>query len=231
MIIVTKQRVFVMVTISHIVQKLVDDKIFIQEPMSKGIVSYGPLAEQLKPEIEKELGKKVKTHAIVMALRRYTDAIKEKHKEVNFDYSSEIILKTDVCDIALLRSSSLLKKLKSLYDVVDFEKGDILNIIHGGHEVSVVTNDRYREKLLYILKGEKILNLEKNLVCLTLTYSKNYLYTPGVIYNVVRNLAWENINIFEIVSTNTELTFILHKKDAVKGYSVLEKLVEKNKVG
>jgi len=50
---------------------------------------------------------------------------------------------------------------------------------------------------------------------------------PGVIYNVVRNLAWENINIFEIVSTNTELTFILHKKDAVKGYSVLEKLVEK----
>ncbi|MDH7517942.1 MAG: hypothetical protein QHH19_06330 [Candidatus Thermoplasmatota archaeon] len=110
---------------------------------------------------------------------------------------------------------------------MDFEKGDILNIIHGGHEVSVVTNERYREKLLSLLKGEKILNLETNLVCLTLTYSKNYLYTPGVIYNVVRNLAWENINIFEIVSTNTELTFILHKKDAVKGYKVLEKLVER----
>jgi len=219
-----------MVTISNLVQKLVDDKIFIQEPMSKGIVSYGSLAEQLKPEIEDELGKKVKTHAIVMALRRYTDTIKEKHKEVNFDYSSEIILKTDICDIALLRSSSLLKKLKSLYDVVDFEKGDILNIIHGSHEVSVVTNDRYRKKLLALLKGEKILNLEKNLVCLTLTYSKNYLYTPGVIYNVVRNLAWENINIFEIVSTNTELTFILHKKDAVKGYKVLEILVEKNDI-
>jgi len=216
-----------MVTISHIVQKLVNDRIFIQEPMSKGILSYGSLAEQLKPEVEEELGKKVKTHAIVMALRRYAETLKQEHKEISFDYSSEIILKTDICDIALLRSSSLLKKLKSLYDVVDFEKGDILNIIHGRHEVCVVTNERYMGKLLSLMKDERILNEEKDLVSLTLTFSKDFLHTPGVIFNVIRNIAWENINIFEIVSTNTELTFVLNKKDAIKGYKVLEKLVEK----
>jgi len=217
-----------MVTISHVVQKIINDKIFLQEPMSRGLVAYGSLAEQLKPEIEEELGMKVKTHAIVMALRRHAESLKAKHKEITFDYSSEIILKTDMCDISVLRSPSLLNKLKRVYDVVDFEKGDILNIIHGRHEVSVVTNERYREKLLNLLTGEKILNIEKNLVSLTLTYSKDFLYTPGVIFNVVRNIAWENINIFEIVSTNTELTFILHKRDAVKGYKVLEKLVEEN---
>ena len=216
-----------MVTISHIVQKLVNEKIFIQEPISKGIVSYSSLAQHLKPDIEKELGKKVKSHAIVMALRRYADTLKKEHKDITFNYSSEIILKTDMCDIALLRSSTLLKKLKSFYDVVDFEKGDILNIIHGRHEVCVVTNERYRKKLLSLMKEEKILNVENNLVSLTLTYSKEFLHTPGVIFNIVRNIAWENINIFEIVSTNTELTLILHKTDAVKGYKVLEKLVEK----
>jgi aspartokinase len=114
-----------------------------------------------------------------------------------------------------------------LYDIVDFQKGDFLNIIHGRHEVSVVTNERYSDKLLNLLTGEKILNIEKNLVSLTLTFSKDFLYTPGVIYNIVRNIAWENINIYEVVSTNTELTFILNKKDAVKGYKVLEKLVVK----
>ena len=216
-----------MVTISHIVEKLINDRVFIQEPISKGIVSHGSLAKQLKPEIEEELGKEVKIHAIVMAIRRYADSLKEKYTEIVFDYSSEIILKTDISDIAVLRSPSLLNKLKRLYDIVDFEKGDILNIIHGRHEVSVVTNERYRDKLLNILKGEKVLNFENNLVSLTLTFSKDFLHTPGVIFNVVRNIAWENINIFEIVSTNTELTFILNKKDAVKGYKVLEKLVEK----
>ena len=44
-----------MVTISHIVNKLVDEKIYLQEAIAKGIASYGSVAKQLKPEIEKEL--------------------------------------------------------------------------------------------------------------------------------------------------------------------------------
>lgn len=217
-----------MVTISHVVQKLIDNRVFIQEPISKGIVSYGSLAEQLKPEIEQELGKEVKKHAIVMALRRYAESLKEKHEKITFDYSSEIIMKTEICDIAVLRSPSLLDSLKQLYDIVDFEKGDILNVIHGRYEVSIVTNERYRKKSLDLLKKEKILNVEKNLVCLTLTFSEDFLYTPGVIFNVLRNIAWENINIYECVSTNTELTLIIHKQDAVEAYKGLETLIEED---
>jgi aspartokinase len=217
-----------MVTVSHVAQKLVRDRVFVLEAMSRGIVSFGSLAEQLKPDIEKELGKKVKHHAIVMALRRYAESLKEKSK-VTFDYTSEIILKTDICDIAVRRSPTLLDKLKQLYDTVDFETGDILNVVHGRYEVTIVTNERYREKALKFLKGEKILNVETGLVSLTLTLSKDFLYTPGVIFNIVRNLAWDNINIFEIVSTNTELTFILNKEDAVRGYEVLERVVGKGR--
>ena len=216
-----------MVTISHVVQKLVNDRVFIQEAMSRGIIAHGSLAEQLKPEIEEELGKEVKHHAIVMALRRYTETLKERHKKISFDYTSEIIMKTDICDVAVYRSPALLNKIKKIYDIVDFEKGDILNVIHGRYEVSIVTNERYRERTLGFLKDEKVLNVEKDLVSLTLTYSKEFLHTPGVVFNVVRNIAWENINIFEIVSTNTELTFILHKKDAVNGYKALEKIVKR----
>ena len=216
-----------MVTISHVVQKLVNDKVFIQEPMSRGIVSYGSLAKQLKPEVEKELGKEVKTHAVVMALHRYADTLQQGHKKILFNYSSEIIMKTDMCDISVLRSPTLLNKLKKLYNIVNFETGDILNVIHGRYEVSIVTNERYKKKLLEFLKGEKILNVEDNLVSLTLTFTKDFLYTPGVLFNIIRNISWDNINIFEIVSTFTELTFIIHKKDAMKGYNALAKIVEK----
>ena len=216
-----------MVTISHVVQKLVNDKVFIQEPMSRGIVSYGSLAEQLKPEIEKELGKEVKTHAIVMALYRYAETLQQTHKKIFFNYSSEIIMKTDMCDISVIRSSTLLNKIVKLYNIVKFETGDILNVVHGRYEVSIVTNERYKKKLLEFLKGEKILNVEDNLVSLTLTFTKDFLYTPGVLFNIIRNIAWDDINIFEIVSTYTELTFIIHKKDAMKGYNALEKIAEK----
>lgn len=215
-----------MVTISHVVQKLVDKRIFIQESMSKNIISYASLAKQLQPEIEDELEKTVKRHAIEMALRRYAEQLHQKHKAILFDYSSDIIMKTQICDISVQRSHAFLKKLKNLYDVVALEKGDILNIIQGSNEVSIVTNERYKQKFLDILKNENVVNVEDELVSLTMTFSKEFLYTPGVIFNIIRNIAWENINIFEIISTNTELTFIIHKSNAVKGYKALEKLIQ-----
>lgn len=215
-----------MVTISHVVQKLVDEKVYIQESMDKDIISYASLAKQLQPEIEEELGKKVKKHAIEMALRRYKEQLKQKHKTVTFDYSSDIIMKTKICDFAVIRSPTLLMKLRQLYDIVDFERGDILNIIQGNSEVSIVTNERYKKNLLEILKGEKILIQEEDLISLTMSFSKDFFYTPGIIFNIIRNVAWENINIYEIVSTNTELTFIIHKNDAMKGYRALEKLIQ-----
>jgi len=109
--------------------------------------------------------------------------------------------------------------------VVNFENGDTLNIIYGRWEVSIIANERYREKMFELFKTEKVLNVKKELLSLTLTFSQEYFYTPGVMFKILRNFSWENINIFEIISTDTELTFIVDKDDAIKAYSVLEKLV------
>ena len=65
-----------MVTISHIVIKLVDERIYLHEAISKRIASFGSVAKRLKPDIEKELGREVEHTAIVTALRRYSDKIK-----------------------------------------------------------------------------------------------------------------------------------------------------------
>ena len=120
------------------------------------------------------------------------------------------------------------KKLNSTHKLVNFERGDTLNFIIGNNEVSIIINEKYGEKLKTFLKGEKILNKENGLVALTIVFtSKDFMNTPGVIFTVMRKLAWDHINIFEIVSTMTELTFILSKKDSMKAYNVLYELVNK----
>jgi len=88
------------------------------------------------------------------------------------------------------------------------------------------TADEYLEKLAKFLSGEKILKKENGLVALTIIFTADdFLHTPGIIFNAVRKLAWDNINIYEIVSTMTELTFILHKKDSMKAYEALQEMV------
>ena len=64
-----------MVTVSHIVKKIVSEQAFVEEGLANGIISVGNLAEQIQPKIERELNKKIKIPAIVMALRRYSDKI------------------------------------------------------------------------------------------------------------------------------------------------------------
>ena len=218
-----------MVTSSHLVKKYVSENPFLLEAMSKDLISHGNLAEQLKPDIEQELGKKVKESAIVMALRRYAEELQGFDKKIKkFSFRGEIIMRTNIIDFNIIKSNNLLNKIKNLYSLVNFEKGDTLNIILGSNEVSIVTNEKYKDKFSNFLKGEKILNKEFDLVALTIVFEgKNFLTTPGVIFTAIRKLAWEQINIYEIISTMTELSFILSKKDSMKAYNALQEIFSK----
>jgi len=217
-----------MVTVSHLVKKLLENKPFLLEGLGKGIISHGNLAGELKPKIEKELNKKVKDAAIVMALRRYSQELEEKSfpvKKINF--SGQIIMKTNICDFNIIKTPSLLNNVKSLYNLVDLERGDFLNIIVGNNEVSIVTNEKHKDKIAKFLKDEKIVNKEFNLVALTIIFSGDFIHTPGIIFQAVRKLAWENINILEIISTLTELSFIISKENSMKAYEVLQEIIKK----
>ena len=218
-----------MVTISHIVKKIVAEQPFVEEALGIGIISVASLAEELHYKIEQELGKKIKIPAVVMALRRYAEEISQHRKKMKkFDYEGEIIMKTNLCDLTLVKSPSLLAKLRTVHTLVNFERGDTLNIILGNNEVSIIINEKYMQKLIKFLSGEKIINKEKDMASLAIIFTADdFTHTPGVIFNAVRKLAWNNINIYEIISTMTELTFILNKKDSMKAYDVLNELVNK----
>jgi len=214
-----------LVTISHVVQDVLKRQVLIQEAINHGIVSYNKLAKNLKPQIEAELGKPVKHSAIVMALRRSAGKLEKTSKRPSFSYSIETI-KTDISYIVLEESVSLLGKLENLYRIIDFKKGGILNIIQGNYEVAIITNHKYKEKVLDILADQKVLETIDDLVSISLTYSKNFLFQPGILYDISRFLAWENINAIDIILTKTELSLIVGKKDLMRCYKTLGRFAE-----
>ncbi len=219
----------VIVTISHVVKKTVNSRPSLQEAIIEGIINYVNLANKLQPEIQAELGEKIEKSAIMMALRRYGEELQKKSivKE-QFKMSHEIIMKTNLCDICIVKTPSALDKIKQIHQIVDYEKGETLNIIQGNYEITIVISQKYLDSLKEILKGEKILNIQKNLVSLTISLSKEFLSTPGVLALATRKLAWNNINIFENISTMTELIFIVAEKDAVKAYNTFQEMTKEH---
>ncbi len=215
-----------MVTISHVVSKLINENIYLQEAIGKKIASYGSVAKQLKADIEEELRKEVAHYAVVAAIRRYAERMDVKFRDIKFDANaSEVNLKTNVIDINVRKTLGLFDKLKRIYDIIKFEQGDILHIIYGRNSVNIVTNERYKDKICNFLQHEKILNTAENLVCLSFSIGNKLVNTAGVLFQIVRNFAWEDINIIEVISIDSEITFIVSEKDAVRGYKALERLI------
>ena len=216
-----------MVTISHVVNKLINDSVYLQEAIGRGIASYGSVAKKLKPNIEEILGKEAAHYAIVAAIRRHAEKMQLKFKNIKFDkYTCEVNLKTNVIYINVLRSPTLFDKLKRIYDIINFENGDILHIIYGRTSASIVTNERYNKEICDFLYNEKIINSKKNLVSLSLLISKELTETAGVLFQIVRNFAWDDINIIKLITIDLEIIFIVTEKDAVRGYKVLEQLIK-----
>ncbi|MBT3304199.1 hypothetical protein HN592_04460 [Candidatus Woesearchaeota archaeon] len=215
-----------MVSIAHLVKQWLKERAFIDEYLKEGLINYGALAEKIQPEIEADLGK-VKLLTIAMALRRYAETSKKEKVSTPSFKNFELSMKGNLCDVCVYKSPHLFKKLEEIYKLVDYNKGDTLNIIHGNHDVSILINEKFETKLKNILKGEKILHAEENLVALTVKFGESVLYTPGVDFELIKQLVIENVNLIEIVSSMIELSFIINKKDASKGYRALQEFIEK----
>lgn len=210
-------------SVSSCVKRIVDKSPFIHEMLINGILSFSNYAQAIHFDVEKAYGKDVKSSAIVMALRRYGDELKlrtmkEEHNSVEYG----IVMKTNIFDLNLVRRDGFIGKLGSLYGQVSTEKGDFLNITIGSHEVSLAVSEKYRDLVNDLAKEEEVLHEMEDLVALSLVFTGDFLQTPGVVYEAVRRLAWEQINVIEIVSTMNELTFVIKRVDSMKAFDVLQ---------
>ncbi|HPE93645.1 MULTISPECIES: hypothetical protein [unclassified Sphaerochaeta] len=210
-------------SVSGCVKRIVDKSPFIHEMLINGILSFSNYASSIQDEVQKAYGKEVKASAIVMALRRYAEELRKgsyKKQVGNVEYG--IVMKTNIFDLNLVRRDSFISKLGVLYGQISTEKGDFLNITLGSHEVSLAVSEKYRSLVGELAKDEEVLHQMDDLVALSLVFTGDFLQTPGIVYEAVRHLAWEQINVIEIVSTMNELTFVIKREDSMKAFDVLQ---------
>jgi aspartokinase len=217
-----------MVTVAHIVKKLVQEKPFYQEALGKGIINNAALAEELLPVIEKELGKKVKLYAVIMAIRRLAEELSKNFiADIRLDIDTDITIKSDLVEITVKKTERIEEKLKELYSVVEYSKGDFLTITHGLYEITIITNRKKLEKVSSIIGQSNIKKMIRNLCSLSIIIPEESVRTVGLFYLTTRAMAWENIPIVEIVSTLTELTLIINEEDTPRAFKTLKEVISR----
>ncbi len=217
-----------MVTVSHVVENIILNRPFLHEALIRGVINNAALAEELKPQVEKEMRKKVKFSAVNMAIRR----LSEKHKKrvvnrTRFDRNTSITVQSDLVEIIVYKTLDMDKYVKELYDTIDFKNGGFLTITQGLHEFMIITNKTY-EKHVTGLFEKNLKKIIRDLSTVSVNLPDEAMDTIGLFYIATKALAWENINLIDIVSTFTEMTFILREEDTARAYDCLKKMVKEN---
>src|SRR5260221_13121154 len=115
-------------------------------------------------------------------------------------------------------------KFKNPFEGHKRNRTSFFTITEGISETGIIVSRDLEKEVKEILKGEDILTELSNLSALTIRMPKENVSTPGVYYFFLKSLAWEGVNIIEIISTPLEVTLILQANDIHRAFEILKSL-------
>ena len=132
-----------MLTIPNAVEEVIKKKPFLEGALVEGLVNLSALARQLKPEIEKKVGKEVNDSAVIMALNRLVPRLElmsaMKFKKV-VENIGDIIVRSNLADYAFVNSPTLYERQAKLLDRVRAMKDVFCTFSQGIYETTLVVS-------------------------------------------------------------------------------------------
>lgn len=218
-----------MISTGEVIDELIKGTPYLEEALAQDIINYSSLARRLRPKIEKKLFKSVQTGAIIMALKRSSKKLKGTTPKSDDILKSlgDIIIRSNLVDYTYVNSPTLGNAQKRIFEKTSGRKDIFITVSNGVGQSTVIASESIGEDIKKLFRDEKTICTIPNLASLTIKITEEATHIPGVLYSVLKVLAWEGINIIECVSTYTELTVILDKKDIERAFSAIKNFSEK----
>lgn len=214
-----------MITISQAVESVLNRKPFILDALNDNIINFSLLASFLKPDLERILQKKINNGAVIMAIRRFkvvNDIGLSKKIEEQVRKIGDILVRSNLVDYTFRNSETLLKNQQKLLEIITYKKDFFYTVTQGVYETTFILSDRIKDEIPSIFEGEKLLSSSYGLSSITIKLSEGNTEQPGLYYYIFKKLAWNGINILEVVSTSNEVTILLKDQDIDKAFSVIK---------
>ena len=211
-----------MIKITTVVESIVGADEVAYTALSNGYLNLSAYAKHIGKEVERRAKKPVRAGSIVVSLSRLGRTLKKKKGSLlPAVIADNISVKSGLVELAFAKTRENRERLAGLYKNQQFQSAEFFTVTQGINEISIIVSEAFRPQVLAVYKRQKPkLSLDK-LVAITICFSEQYIEVPNITFAMVRTLALHRINIVEIVSTFTELTFILHQSDLQRSFTLL----------
>lgn len=209
------------------VEEIIKKSPFLEEALAEGIINLSSLSRQIKPEIDKQLQKDVQIGAIVMALKRlspkFDPNLKIKIKKV-IQKIGDITVRSKITYYTYYNSETLIAKQSELLEKLKDKKDIFFAFSQGVYEASIILSDSENNYMNTIFKNETLIQKTSGLSSLTIKLPSENSHVSGIYYFILKKIAWEGINILDIVSTMHEFTIFVNDESIDKAFSILKNL-------
>jgi len=216
-----------MKTIATCVEEILVSQPFLEDALTRNILNYSALAEELREPISKMLRKPVKSGAIMMALRRYSPP-KEMANKIKLNKVLEnlgdITVRSDLSDYTFKNSSTLIHSHLKMLEVLKEDPHIFYTFTRGVHESNVLINSTLKNQIEKSYKDEICTTVQDHLSAITIGLPKENTKIAGLYYQFFKRLAWEGISLYEVVSTTNEFTILVEDEVVDTAFSAVKGL-------
>ncbi|ASS48124.1 MAG: aspartate kinase [Bacteroidota bacterium] len=216
-----------MLSIGKITEEIIGRSPFLREAMTDDLINISSLARKIKPEIEETLGKEVKEGAIVMAIKRMSPGL---YHRLNLKITNiigelgDFLVRSNLEDYTFENTESLRQKQADLVQLVNSDSDVFYTICRGVTETTIIASSSISNKISNLLINERLKSHTTDLASITVKLPAVNSEVYGVYYYILKHLAWEGLNIVEVVSTANEFTIIVKQDHVDKAFKVLMQL-------
>lgn len=214
-----------MSSVGKVAEDIINRSPFLREAMTENLINISALARKIKPEIDEAFDEDIKEGAIIMAIKRLTPGT---YYRLNLKIESivreigDFLVRSNLNAFTFENSDTLSEKQTELIELLEKDKKkSFYTISKGVTETSIVTNLFEKADILELLKSEKLKSRNENLASITVQLPTLNTEVYGVYYYILKQLAWEGLNIVDIISTANEFTIIFNQADIDRAFRIL----------
>ncbi len=214
-----------MKTIASLVKQAVKDTPFLEEALDLGIINQTALARKIRAKIEALAYKKIGTGAIVMALQRLKKPAKHNLGVKNKNLLPvSLSLKSGITEFVFKLNTNYFQLQKQVLQSI--KKDLYLVSAQGENEATLfISSEGALEVYKHCQKDDLLFRLDQQSVII-LRFSQNTIKIPGVYYNLLKALAWENVPVNEVISVGNELSLVFEDDHIAKAFEVIKPLIK-----
>ena len=212
-------------TISSVVENYIKNKPFLSTALSEGIINLTSLSRMIKPEIELVLKKKVRSGAIVMALKRISNSLEflSTHKIIKvLKNIGDITVRSNLIDYSFKVSNSLLSCQAKFLSEINNPQLFFYTSSRGVSESNIVISDEMKDKMETYFGKELLIKKTENLSSISIKLPEENISIPGIYYFIFQKMSWEGINIIEVISTSNEFTIVVDDQNVNEAFKIIK---------